>query len=1547
MTGPPRASTTRTAGDPAPQHVSIWPHVEERVVDLIDAAPLDHRLRQLPPPRRAADRPAQRDRRRPGRASRPGRARRPPAQIMAQSRRSPHGADAGDRQGPPRLGLQGAARADRGRPQARPAALRGRHQQPRARHRHGRGRPGRPDRVAAERRQRAAAGRPRRPPGRRDRPAGVLFPKHRGDLAQTAVAVERMRTGAIESLRVPANPLDVLAQQVVAATALDAWDVDELFDLVRRSAPFAAAPAQRLRRHPRPARRPLPLRRVRRAAAAHRLGPRHRHASPAGPARSGWPSPAAAPSPTAACSASSWSADEGPGRRVGELDEEMVYESRVGDVFALGATSWRIEDITHDRVLVTPAPGVPGRLPFWKGDTLGRPAELGAAIGAFTRELAALPDGEGRRARRARTASTSGPPATWSATSPSRSRPPTCCPATRTLLVERFRDELGDWRLVRALPLRHPRPRARGRWRSTPGCASATASTARPIASDDGIVIRIPETDAEPPGGEVVVFEPDEIERAGHQRGRRLGAVRLPLPRVRRPGPAAPAPRPGPALARCGSSASASAAAARGRRASTPRSRSCSRPSASASRTSTTCPPWSALMRRVDRREVQVVDVATTPAVAVRPQPAVRLRRPVRLRGRLPHRRAPGRRALPRPGPAGRAARPGRAARAARPRGARRGRGRAPAAGRPTGGPATPRASPTCCACSARSPPTRSPRARSTAPTSPGWLADAGRPRAGSSRSGWPARSAGPPSRTSAGCATGSACRSRPAPPTSSPSRSTTRWPTWSPATPAPTARSPPTRSPRRLGLGAGRRPPHPAAAGARRAGCSTASSGPAGVRRRVVRRRGAAPAAAPLAGPAAQGGRAGRARGARPLPRGLAARHAGAAAGLRGVDGVLARGRPAGRLRRCRPRRSSRWCCRRGCATTSRRYLDELTSSGEVLWAGHAALPGTDGWVSLHLADQAPLTLPRARARSSTPSCTRRCSTRSRPAAPGSSASSPTPSGPPTTGRSPPRCGTWSGPAGSATTPSPRSVRSPGPARTDPPQPPAAAARSAAPGRMPARTGPPETAGRWALLPALDTDPTRRAHATAERLLDRHGVVTRGRGGQRAGARRVRRASTRCSRRSRTPAAAGAATSSTGSAPPSSAPPAPSTGCAPSRETDPDAKPVAVALAATDPANPYGAALPWPAGRRGRRAAATAPAARRARSSCSSTARSTLYVERGGRTLLTWTDDPDLLAPAAEALADAARRGALGRLTVEKADGAQLLGARRHPAARGARGRRVRATPQGLAAPCLRATPSGARRAASTGRSPATRSPRTDFRVPAARHRRPRRRHRRPDRLARQAPAHPDRRRRSSWTLHTHLKMEGAWHVYEPGQRWRRPAHQARVVLADRAPDRGRLLPRHRRADPPPTQEHDVVGHLGPDLLGPDWDEDEALRRLLADTRPRLGEALLDQTCLAGIGNMYAAELCFVSGVHPLTPVGEVPDLPRLVRRAQQMLEQNKQRGPADHHRQPARAALWVYRRDKGPCRRCGTPIEVGDAAGPTGGSGRRTGARARSRQG
>jgi endonuclease-8 len=184
-------------------------------------------------------------------------------------------------------------------------------------------------------------------------------------------------------------------------------------------------------------------------------------------------------------------------------------------------------------------------------------------------------------------------------------------------------------------------------------------------------------------------------------------------------------------------------------------------------------------------------------------------------------------------------------------------------------------------------------------------------------------------------------------------------------------------------------------------------------------------------------------------------------------------------------------------------------------------------------------------------------------------------------------------------------------------------------------------------------------------------------------------------------------------------------------------------------------------------------------------------------------------------------------------------------------------------------------------------------------------------------------------WTLHTHLKMEGAWRVLAPGQRWSRPAHQARVVLETaRKVAVGfslgivELLPR--------DQEHEVVGHLGPDLLGPDWDEVEAVRRLLEEPARPLHEALLDQRNLAGIGNMYMAELCFTSGVHPATAVGDVPDLMRLVRRSRLMLEQNARRATQSttgNLREP----WWVYRRDKAACRRCGTRIVV-ETLGPPG---------------
>ena len=177
-------------------------------------------------------------------------------------------------------------------------------------------------------------------------------------------------------------------------------------------------------------------------------------------------------------------------------------------------------------------------------------------------------------------------------------------------------------------------------------------------------------------------------------------------------------------------------------------------------------------------------------------------------------------------------------------------------------------------------------------------------------------------------------------------------------------------------------------------------------------------------------------------------------------------------------------------------------------------------------------------------------------------------------------------------------------------------------------------------------------------------------------------------------------------------------------------------------------------------------------------------------------------------------------------------------------------------------------------------------------------------------------------WTLHTHLKMEGGWRVLRRGQRWPRPAHTARVVLetADAVAVGFQLgvVEFVARDD-----EDSIVGHLGPDLLGPDWDADDAVARLRQDTERAIKEALLDQTRLAGVGNMYACEVCFLSGVAPQTRVGDVPDLPRMVARAHQLLDHNRHRAVQSTTGDLARGRnLWVYGRGGRPCRRCGTRI-------------------------
>lgn len=184
------------------------------------------------------------------------------------------------------------------------------------------------------------------------------------------------------------------------------------------------------------------------------------------------------------------------------------------------------------------------------------------------------------------------------------------------------------------------------------------------------------------------------------------------------------------------------------------------------------------------------------------------------------------------------------------------------------------------------------------------------------------------------------------------------------------------------------------------------------------------------------------------------------------------------------------------------------------------------------------------------------------------------------------------------------------------------------------------------------------------------------------------------------------------------------------------------------------------------------------------------------------------------------------------------------------------------------------------------------------------------------------------AWTIHTHLMMDGMWHVYPQGGRWKRPAFTARCVLETAESvavgfDLGflRVIPR--------TGEQDAVGHLGPDLLGPDWDAETARRRLTADRDRPVGLALLDQRNLAGIGNIYRCELCFLAGVHPRTPVHQVPDIPRLVDRAWRLLNANRDGGRRVTTGNARGEALWVYGRAGRPCLRCGTTVareELGD---------------------
>ncbi len=337
---------------------------------------------------------------------------------------------------------------------------------------------------------------------------GKIFPKFRGDLLESAVVVERMHAGAIEETRIPRNPLDVLAQQLVAVTAMDRWTVDDLHALVTRAENFRELSRDQLEgvldmlagRYPSDEFADLKPRIVWDRATDE--------VSARNDAR------------VVAITSGGTIPDRGlygvflpddgkgkGGRRVGELDEEMVYESREGETFMLGASTWRIEEIKPDRVIVTPAPGEPGKMPFWHGDAIGRPAELGKAIGQFVREL----DGKADAVERLQRGSDLDARAAANLVQYlAEQREATgALPTDRTIVIERFRDELGDWRVCLLSPFGG---RVHAPWAmAIEARLQQRGLEVQTIWSDDGIAIRLPEADEARIDDDVLV-DPDEVE---------------------------------------------------------------------------------------------------------------------------------------------------------------------------------------------------------------------------------------------------------------------------------------------------------------------------------------------------------------------------------------------------------------------------------------------------------------------------------------------------------------------------------------------------------------------------------------------------------------------------------------------------------------------------------------------------------------------------------------------------------------------------------------------------------------------------------------------------------------------------------------------------------------------------------------------------------------------------------------------------------------------------------------------------------------------------
>jgi ATP-dependent Lhr-like helicase len=1091
---------------------------------------------------------------------------------------------------------------------------------------------------------------------------GIIFPKYQGDLVQAAVVAERMRDGAIEELHVPRNPLDVLAQQIVAMAAMDAWPVAELERVVRRAAPFSGLTRPVLEavldmlsgRYPSEEFAGLRPRivwdRVN-GTIKGRPGAQRLAVTSGGtiPDRGlfGVFLPAG---------------DSKAPRRVGELDEEMVYESRVGEVFVLGASSWRIEDITPDRVIVTPAPGQPGKLPFWHGDTPGRPAELGKAIGAAVRQISGgkTPAGLDEFAA-----------GNLENYLKDQKQATGYVPDDRTLLVERFRDELGDWRVILHSPYGD---RVHAPW------ALAIAMKLREryqnmdvqaLHTDDGIIIRVPDADEPPPAG-IALVDPDDIEdivtaEVGASalfasRFRECASRALLLPR-RQPG------RRTPLWQQRQRSAQLLEVASR-----YPAFPIVLETVRECLRDVFDVPALKELLREIAARKVRVVEVETQTPSPFGKSLLFKYVGAFMYEGDAPlaERRA---QAL--------ALDPGLLAELLGTEGLRElldpevvvrteaerqhladGRRARDVEGLADllrdAGPYT--AAELADRCD--SPPTE-------------WLAEliAQRRVIEVRISGQPMHAAIEDAgrlRDALGVALPVGVPEAFTEPAGDPlgdlvaRYARTHGPFTAPDIAA------------RYGLGVAvvtmalRRLDGRVVEGEfTGAGTQWADSEVLRIlrRRSLARLRREAEPVPP------------RVLGAfLPAWHGIATgghRRPGPDAVLEIVEQLAGAAIPASALETLvLPSRLP------GYAPA---MLDELTAAGEVVWTGAGALPGGDGWLVLSPAEQAPLLLPEPVEITMTPAheailqaldgggalffraIASHLSDTDVAAAIWDLV--------------------WAGRLTNDTL-APLRVTLGAPGNRRPAAPPGRSVGAGwsgkhSPGRyggprrpaMPSRTGPPTVSGRWSLLPSEPVDPTVAAHARALALLERHGVLTRGAvAGERipggfGGVYPVLRAmeeTGQCRRGYFVEGLGGAQFAFAGAVDRMR-------GLA-AESSDPEK---ALVLPATDPAQPYGAALPWPASARGSdRQSAHRPGRKAGALVVMVNGELVLYVERGGRTLLSWSGESAVLEPAAAALAAAVRQGALGRVTVERADGA---GVHDSPLAAALESAGFRATPRGL----------------------------------------------------------------------------------------------------------------------------------------------------------------------------------------------------------------------------------------------------------------------------